>query len=230
MKQIVRYRFLTITGKLTADIRLTLDGDRSAEFVSKREDTTSVSLSIFPIVAISLIRPAEMDENGRRVRPPFNPNDSVGMTKFSIPLFVRELSGAVRDMKIPELFKYINDRLEINEQGAERTRRVFMIGNTTIELSMVIIEDRNGTRMEGIKMKFNNEASSVALTINEAESLLYNLEHMNVDAVALQLYTDYVTRPDKRSSYNSMPSNVDIRPVAASRAADDFVENQNSPF
>ena len=78
-----------------------------------------------------------------------------------------------------------------------------MIGNVTLELSAVVIVQDDESRIEGIKMKFNNEQSSVLLTLNELTSLIYNLDHLDVDSVALMLYMNYITKPDKPTTFDS---------------------------
>lgn len=217
MKQIAKYRCLVIAGKLTMDVRITID-DRSAEYTSMFDGNTSTSLTLFPIVTISLTKPAETDENGNRMRAVWNPNDNLSMTKFNLPVFYSELHEIFQDMKTPNLYTYHGKRLEINEEEASKIRRVFMIGNMTLELSAVVVIKQDETRVEGIKMKFNNEQSSVLLTINEVTSLLYNIDHLDVDNLAFQMYLNYVKKPSKGVTVPNTPvinqnlPKVDIKP------------------
>ena len=158
-KQVVRYQSLVIPGKLRNEVRITVD-DKGAEYVSNFDGNKSTSISLFPIVSITLTRQGETDGEGNRVRAPWNPNDNLSMTKYNLPVFLNELIGIQQGMKIPELYTYQGKRLELNEEAAQKIRRVFMIGNTTLELSPVVIIQGDDTRVEGIKMKFNNEQSS----------------------------------------------------------------------
>lgn len=199
------------------DVRITVD-DRAVEYTSVFDGNSSTSLSLFPIITISLVKPTETDENGNRVRGVWNPNDNLSMTKFNFPVFYSELHGIFQDMKTPNLYTYHGKRLEINEEEASKIRRVFMIGNMTLELSAVVVVKSDDTRVEGIKMKFNNEQSSVLLTINEVISLLYNLDHIDIDNLALQMYLNYVKRPVKGAGNINVPvinqnlPKVDIKP------------------
>ena len=213
MKQTVRYQILTVPGKLRSDVRIIVDDSRPAEFSSNYEGLNN-SLTLHPLVTLSIIRPSEVDENGTRVRAPWNPNDSLGMTKFSLPIFLKELAGINKDMEIPELYTYHGKRLEINEEAAAKIRRVFMIGTVTLELSAVVVTQADESRVEGIKMKFNNEQSSVILTLNELTSLLYNLQSVNVDSIAIALYMNYINRPDKPKTFQpgTFQPKVDIIP------------------
>ena len=222
MKQIVRYQTFVIPSKLRSEVRITVD-DRGAEYASSFDGNKSTSITPFPIVSITLTRPGEVDDNGNKVRAPWNPNDNLSMTKYNLPVFVHEMSAIQQDMKIPELYTYQGKRLELNEESAQKVRRVFMIGNTTLELSPVVIVQADDSRVEGIKMKFNNEQSSVLLTLNELDSLVFNLRNMDIDSVALLLYLNYINKPvgTKNFNANALTPKVDITPKPSEFKAQD---------
>lgn len=214
MKQSVRFLNLTIPGKLRVEVRITVD-DRGSEYVSDFNGNKSASISLMPIIGVSITRPSEIDENGKRVRAPWNPNDSLGMTKYNLPILVEELNGIQEDLKTIDLYTYQGKRLELNEEVAAKIRRVFMIGNTTLELSaVVIVQPEDDKRVEGIKMKFNNEQSSVLLTLNELSSLSFTLQNMDVDSLAMLMYLNYITKPEKPTLFDSstLSPKVDILP------------------
>lgn len=209
MKQSVRYQVLTISNKIRVEIRITVDDVRNPEFISNVNADKSVSINLFPLISISLIRATELDENGNRGKAPWNRNDILGMTKYTLPIFLRELIGLQHDLKTPELYTYTGKRLELNEAIAAKIRRVFMIGNTTLELSPVVIMQQDESRVEGIKMKFNNEQSSVLLTLNDVESLSMNLKLANIDTLVLLMYLNYITKPTVKP-YTPSTLGVDI--------------------
>lgn len=211
MKQTIRYRFLVIPTKLSAEIRITFDPSQS-EYNSSYEGGTSTSISLFPFISITLTRPSEVDENGKFSRGQYNPNDTLTMTKFTLPIFIRELTAICNDMRIPEMYSYTGSRLDLNDTEAEKARRVFMIATTTLELVPVVIEQLDDTRVEGVKMKFNNEQSSVALTINELDALVYNLNHLDPDNLALQLYTSNTHKDTAKANVDKPKPYVDIAP------------------
>lgn len=213
MKQIVRYQHLVIPSKLRSEVRITVD-DRGVEYTSTFDGNRSTSINLFPIVTITLTRPGEIDENGNKIRAPWNPNDTLNMTKYNMPIFINELSGIQQDMKIPNLYTYQGKRLELNEEEANKIRRVFMIGSTTLELSPVVIINVDENRVEGIKMKFNNEQSTVLLSLNELDSLVFNLKNLNVDTIALTMYIQYINKPNtvKTFDVNTLTPKVDIVP------------------
>lgn len=210
MKQYVRYQTLLIPGKIRCDVRITVD-DRGSEYASNKDGNKSTGITLMPIISVGIIRPSEIDEAGNRVRAPWNANDNLGMTKFNFPLFVEEVKGIKEDMKIPELYTYHGKRLELNEEVAAKIRRPFVIGSMTVELSAVVITQPDESRVEGIKMKFNNEQSTVLLTINELNSLSYNLDHMDIDSLSMMMYLNYIDKPEHPTSFSSSTL-VDIQP------------------
>jgi hypothetical protein len=218
MKQIVKYRILTITGKVTMEIRLTLDDRNNSEFVVMRDGAKYTNLNLNPVIGLSIIRMGEIDDNGNKVRAPWNQNDHLTMTKYNLPILYEELHGIQQDMKKPTLYTYQGNRLELNESMAEEVRRVFMIGNTTIELSAVVIIQPDETRVEGVKMKFNNEQSAVLLTLNELNSLVYNINHIDVDTLTVAMYNAFIEKNKTTNASSSinvdfpLPPTVDIAP------------------
>ena len=214
MKQTVRYRFLTVPNKLYADVRVTVDETSRAETKSTYDGGKSTSMILLPMINIQILKPLEIDENGRRFRPAISSNDSLGLTKFNLPAFISELKGIYNDMKIPDLYTYRGDRLDLNDKAAEKIRRAFIIGRTSIEFRAVVIEQPNETgsinRLEGIKMKFNNEESSVLLTLREIESMLWVFNHVDIDNIVLTMYLNLIDR----NAYEYKKPVVDIVPVA----------------
>ena len=209
MKQIVRYRFMTIPGKVSGDVKITVD-DRSSEYVSAYDGGRSTSISLFPVINVTIVRPTETDENGRRIRGQWNINDSLGLTKFTLPIFLRELNQIQRDMETPDLYTYHGTRLELNDTVASKIRRAFMLGNTAVELTATVLEQSDERKIEGIKMKFNNEQSTVLLTLNELTALIYNVRALDVDTVAMLMYVNYVTKSVGGAPETATKSVIDI--------------------
>lgn len=189
MKRSLKYNLLVVPNKIKVDEKIILDDQMPAEYTSLSNDV--VSLSLFPLITISITRPFELDESGIKKRPPWNPNDSLPMTKYSLPIFVRELKELCSDLRIKELYNYNNKRLELNEDLAEKVTKTFKIGNNGVQLKPVVIALPDDTRVEGAKLKINNEDSVVLLTVNELDSLLFTLCRSNYDQVALMLFSQY---------------------------------------
>ena len=214
MKQIVKYHLLTIPNKIRCDIRLVYDETKNADYVIDTGDTKSTNITFYPYIGISMIRPYEINEEGRRVSAPLNPNDYTSLTKYSLPIFIRELSAMMNDMKTPDLFTYHGSRLELNESLAAKIRKVFMNGQMTIELSAVVDVQSDESRVEAIKMKFNNEQSSVVMTLNDITALLYTLENVDVSTLALTLYNEYIDKSTNvKGQSNVAKPIVDILPI-----------------
>lgn len=216
MKQIVRYRFMTIPNKLFGDIRISVDESSRVEVKSNYEGGKSTNIVLLPIISIQILRPLEVNEEGRKFRPLSSMNDSIGLTKFSYPIFLNELKAIYDGMKTPDLYSYHGNRLELNDKEAEKIRRVFAVGRSSIELKAVVIETPNdaGTSemLEGIKMKFNNEESTVLLTIREIESIIWTLENLDIDGLVLNMYLSFIDRVP----YQRNRPMVDIQPMSHS--------------
>lgn len=215
MKRNIKYTCSVVPGKLRCEVRISVE-ENKAEYTSDiANGDKSTSISLFPIVTLSIFRPMELDENGRRKKAVFNPNDSLGMTHYSMSVFLGNLKQIRKEMETPELYVYHGKRLELNEELAKKFRNPFKIGNVIVELSVVVITQPDESRVEGIKLKFNNEQSSVLLTLNDIDALIFNLSTMDVDSLALLLYLNYVRNPDGPTEFNSntsLKSNVDILP------------------
>ena len=221
MKQIVRYRFMTIPNKLNGELKISVD-DRGAEYAIAYESGKSTTIGIFPIISIVIARQPEIDDSGNRTRPAWNINDSLGLTKFTLPVFIRELKGMEKDLQISDLYSYQGTRLELNTEVAQKVRRAFMLGNMAVELTAVVIEQSDERRIEGIKMKFNNEQSTVLLTLNELTALIYNVEHINVDDLTLQLYLAYIERKKSVHTRESTAKSVIDIDIPSSLKMEDF--------
>lgn len=220
MKRQIRYRIMTIPKKMTVELKMTVDTMKS-RFAPNGESTNELNgdvytgLSLFPLVCLVITRQADYDENGQRQRLPYNPNDSLGMTRYQLPIFIGELIRMGESMKVPELYSYVEQRLVVNEELADRHRRVFVIGNMTVEMLPVVITQPDETKVEGIKLKFNNEGSTVPLTLNDLESLMFTLQHLDVDTISLQLHMTYlraISSPTPNAISAQRGGEIDIRP------------------
>lgn len=213
MKQTTSYRFLSIQNKIRGDLKIIIDTDRNPEYVSNNASGTNTSIAFYPIVTLTIIKPPQIDENGQRVQVPWTINDSLSMNKINLAIFKNEFKEIMNGMKTPELYTYHGKRLELNESIAEEVRRVFMINPTmTVELSPVVIM-QDDDRLEGIKIKFNNEQSTVTLTLNEVTGFYEVISKLEIDSVAMLLYLNYASRPDKPKQFDALnPPNVDIVP------------------
>lgn len=213
MKQTTSYRFLSIQNKIRGDLKIIIDTDRNPEYVSNNASGTNTSIAFYPIVTLTIVKPPQIDENGQRVQVPWTINDSLSMNKINLAIFKNEFKEIMNGMKTPELYTYHGKRLELNESIAEEVRRVFMINPTmTVELSPVVIM-QDDDRLEGIKIKFNNEQSTVTLTLNEVTGFYEVINKLEIDSVAMLLYLNYASRPDKPKQFDALnPPNVDIVP------------------
>lgn len=214
MRHIIRYQALVIPNKLRCEVRMSIDDRFQTVYHGINENGESTAISLRPFIVLSMIRPNEVDENGQRIRSQWDANESLSMTKYNMPVLLEELSGINKDMKIPELYSYHAERLELNEEIAQKIRRVFMIGNTTLELSAQVVTQPDESQVEGIKLKYNNEQYAVMLTLNDLTALVYTLDHLDVDTLSIALYQTFVNRKDHPTviTPNTLRQTVDILP------------------
>ena len=74
---------------------------------------------------------------------------------------------------------------------AEKITKKFKVGNNYVELTPVVISLLDDTRVEGIKLKINNEESTVLLTVNDIESLAFTLTNSQFDLIVINLFKMY---------------------------------------
>lgn len=214
MRQIVRYRFMTIPNKLYADVRVTVDDNSRSEINNHFDGGRSVSLTLLPMINLQIMKPLELDSTGRKFRPKPSMNDSVGLTKMNVPTFVNELRRIHRELETNEaLYSYRGDRLDLNDKEAEKVRRAFMVGRVAIEFRAVVIEQVLDTgitqRDKGIKMKFNNEESSILLSMVELEAMIWIMNNVDIDNLVLNMYLSLI----ERAPYEPKRTVVDIKPM-----------------
>lgn len=191
MKKSLKYTLLTIPNKLQVDVKAIVEdtGVLASEYISPTKEF--VALKLYPLITLSIVRPYEMDESGVRRRLNWSPNDSLPLTKYTLPVFLKEFLDIKKDMEIKELYSYIGNRLELNENLAEKITKKFKVGNNYVELTPVVISLLDDTRVEGIKLKINNEESTVLLTVNDIESLAFTLTNSQFDLIVINLFKMY---------------------------------------
>lgn len=201
MRYMAKYTVLTVPSKLDCEIRVNIDtaSRLNPVYTNRTDETDTSSLRLFPFFTIKIHRPPLQDDDGKWVSAPWDPNDSLSMTKYTLPIFDNSLRELYESMKTPDLYSYRGERLELNEKIANTLRKAFKLGNpatgTVVELIPSIIKgDENTPSIEAIKMTFNKETSSVTLSLNDTISLLYTLENTDMDCIALQLYQARIAR------------------------------------
>ena len=225
MKQQVKYQVVGIPGKLRFELKLLIDDTKDrGEYVATVNGDKFTSLTLYPILSLAIIRTGEVDENGNKTKAPYNPNDTLSMGRYNYPIIVSELSNIHKAFQTPDLYSYTDKRLEMNEELSIKIRRVFMIGNTVIEIAPVVITQPDENKVEGIKIKFNNEQSSVLLTLNDVESLVFTMKTIDIDSIAMNLYNNYIKTGIKNYSSEQSAGNNFNKPSV------DIIPKDNLPF
>ena len=217
MKHQVKYRILTITSKLSLDLLISTDTNNprfgSPEKTTELNGDTFTNIMHIPRFTLSIIRPSEINEEGKWTKPPYNANDHLRMSRNQISILLSELRRIDKALNIPDMYSYSDKRLIINESLADEHRAVFDINNTVVELlPVVIVQPIDENRVEGIQMKFNNDQSISFLTLNDLQSLIYTLRTMNVDSIVLNLHAIYFHNESSLDQNDVIKPIVDIKP------------------
>lgn len=212
MKQRVNYQVLLLKNKLRIYLTTTIDTMKSPIYTSNNDKGSTTGITVYPSVEIRLIKFIE-DDTGRRIPKPWDIQDVVSLDKRDIAIFVNEFKQMMDKMKTPDLYVYTGNRLELNEKIAAKNRQVFKAWTSTVELSAVVVIDEDDKRVEGIKMKFMNEDHSVLLTLNDMESLYYNLSRLDIDTLCLLMYLNFMNNPSGRTSFTPETLKSDILPL-----------------
>lgn len=185
-RQYIRYRVLNIPWKLNISMRISVD--HRNEYRHSDDSRDSISLTLYPTLDLQIIHTRPIDS--LEAPKVWNPNDTLSLSKFTLPIFIHELKLVCEAIKIQEMFVYTNDRLDINPKLAEEKRRIFQASSTFFVeiIPSVVDEDK---RVEGIRFTFNKEPSVFYLNLIEVESLMYTLQSVNFDILALQMYDMY---------------------------------------
>lgn len=214
MKHSLRSTIFIIGDKLRVEVRASINDAYPATKHSVYEGGENSQLTLLGALTVQIIHPRTNNESP----PQWNPNDTIMLTKYYIPIFYRELKAIYDGMHTPNLYTYTDNRLELDPKLGESIRRVFTVGmKTTIELSPVVISTMVGAeeqRVEGIKMKFNNEDSTVLLTINDLYSLMWNINHTDIESVVIGMYEIFVKTGETSTKQLELPKpKVDILPL-----------------
>ena len=185
-RQYVRCRVLSIPGKFNVSVRIMIDN--RTEFRSLSDSGENIALTLSPAIETQIVRPRTDPTAGPRI---WNPNDSLMLSKFTLPLFLQDLDAVVESLKLTEMFVYTGDRLELNPKLAEEKRRIFRANQSFyVEIIPTVVESEE-KRVEGIRLTFNKEPSQVSLTIPEIDSYRFTLKNLQPDIIALLLFNHY---------------------------------------
>lgn len=214
MKHSLRSTLFTIPDKLRVEIRASISDAYPASRHNVYEGGKSSQFNLLGALTVQIVRPRTDDGGGQS----WNPNDTIMLTKYYIPIFYRELKAIYDGMHTPNLYTYTDNRLELDPKLGESIRRVFTVSQKTmVELSPVVITTMVGAEeqhVEGVKMKFNNEDSTVLLTINDLYALMWTIDHVDVESIVMGMYEIFVKTGESSTKQPELPEpKVDIVPL-----------------
>lgn len=203
MKTTIVYHVLTVPKKLRMEIKLILDNDRSSEYINSSTDGTFATVRLYPMITLSIVREIQRDESGMIIKQPFVLSDTLSMSRYTLAVFKSEFEDLYRLMKEKDVYTYHGKRLELNEKIADEIKKLFQLSKTVVEITptLLISPDDIDQKIEGVKLKFNNEASSVLLSINDMTALVETMNNISIDTITTWMYKEYKNATPR--SYNS---------------------------
>ena len=81
--------------------------------------------------------------------------------------------------------------MELNETEAKKVHRSFLCGRSSVIMDPTVIT-QDDTYYEGMRLMFNGEGSIVLLPIDDIRTLAYTFNTLDIHALAMQLYQNYL--------------------------------------
>lgn len=222
MKHVLRYLLFSITNKIRCEVRCIInDIPNSIYYHQHKEGEITDSLSLRPFITVTILR-------DKREFPGWLISDTLGLNKVSYPTFVKELKKMQETLKISDMYQYKEDPvtkfnvcLGVNEELANRHRQIFKPYNSQIMVEITPTATEFSDRVYGVatltkavKIKFNNEESSVVLNEEEFDALVSSLDKADMDMITLHMYQQYykptAQKLDVVKTVNSQDPKVDI--------------------
>lgn len=128
----------------------------------------------------------------------WNGNSVVNLNKQSLFWFTLKLKDMIDSFKIPKLYYYKEGKLVLNKEVAEQNRQSLRVqSGKTIGMTHCIVYDKDNKDLEyeGIMFMINTPDNFCMLTYLETQYLYYELSHINMNELGLQLMTiDLLTK------------------------------------
>lgn len=192
MKTSIVYHVITIPKKLKMEIKLIVE-DNKSEYINSSGEDTFATIRLFPMITLGIVREVQRDDTGLIIKQPFVLSDTLTMSRYTLAIFKSEFEDIFRLIKEKDVYTYHGKRLELNEKIVEEIRKVFKISRNVVEImpTLLISPDDMDEKIEGVKLKFNNENSSVLLSINDMIALIETMNNISIDTITTWMYKEF---------------------------------------
>lgn len=151
-------------------------------------------------------------------------NQMVNLNKISLFSFIRALSSLIKEFKsVTDLFYYQNDKLTLNNQYLRQTTKDVIASNKHIRMQPCVVPDDEVQNKfyEGCVLCINTYDNFCYLTYSEMEYLLYELTHIDINQLSLQLLNTVTL-------FKNMESEVLPTKTISKSTDDELINNEGS--
>ena len=159
---------------------------------------------------------------------------SMALTRFDIFKFIQMSQPLIESFtKDQNLFVYDTDhRLKINKELANKKAITIPLSfNKSIWITPVVVKEQDSSvEMEGVMMCFNTTSNYVTMTYDEFRFLLYYMDKVDLENIAMQLITFAEVTGNKRfNDIDKLPDANNVAPQVPTRSKPDgsFVSGFN---
>lgn len=125
----------------------------------------------------------------------YNPNLYININRYSRVEFINKLRKFINSFSINDLFFIKNKKLHVNRNVADENKLILRTPNKELCMISAVLQspDNPEIEYEGVILMIRDTSNYCYMKYEEVEYLLYTLEHIDMDALALQLINAYLT-------------------------------------
>lgn len=182
-----------------------------------------------PMVFLSIDLPK--NESG------FNPNRGLTITEANIGVMIKRMNRLINNIYNEKIFGMRDNEIIVYADAAKSYTEKFILPKTNqvVVLQPTVVYDENEISYEGIRMYFNVMENSIDLSIDEFESIIYTLSHIDLFQYSQLLinymilkYPDTKDEENNKPKYNRSYNRIDWNVPAESTAHSNFRKSSDN--
>lgn len=198
---------------------------RQFELINKFNFGGNDYIKIRPYPFLTIDISSSMDKKNE-----WSSNQSFNMNKKDLFFMIQNLKRLMKNFVThKDLFYYDNNKLVVNKELADELKEVFVSSNKTILMqACVVTAEDNESVYEGMFLSINSVDYFSYLTYSEMEYLLYELEHVNMTQLAIDLINSVKILEQKEAEKIVQPPVVEEKPeeIVDKKPLGFFIQNK----
>ena len=199
MSVTIRYNLGKVTNILKVLVSVIVDTNNLSSFKgkvsnnasitkSKLSGTDLISINIHPYVTIDFTSYNDITE-AKNSGVYISNACKLYLNKYNLFLFIHHLRKIERDfIANKDLYYYSNNKLILNKEVGERISIQIPIGDKIVMMKPIVVEVGGGQKEhEGILLALNDLSYSTTLTYTEMNYLLFILNKLDIDNIAINM-------------------------------------------